>query len=829
MYKKIYDTLIFKYPFLFLIVASLFVGYLSYNAKNMQIDASAETLLLEDDEDLKFFRESFKKYENSNFLIVTFSPKRNLLDDETLELIKKISDDFIKVKNIAKVDSILTVPLLQSPIRPISDLVAGVDSLSSKEFDKSLVEKEFLNSPLYKNALVSSDFKTTALILHLKDDKKYFDFIEKREKLLNKQNIEDLSKDEKNELEKNSLEFKEYRELSREKDSKNIEEIRAIIKNYEGEAKIFLGGVSMIASDAVHFVKNDLMIYGVSLIFIFIFVLYYIFKSIRWVFVILFICFISILSTAGILGIFNWEVTVISSNFVALQLIITMSMVVHLVERYKELYFKYKNASQYKLTINTVLSKLIPSFFAIITTVVGFSSLVLSNIEPVINLGLMMSVGILVSLVLTFIYFPIFLILIGKKTEIDKKRKPLSFIPKLPNIIINRGKTIVFVAILTTIFSIVGSSKIFVENSFINYFKSNTEIYKGMKVIDENLGGTTPLDVIIKFKEDKNIKQSNSSSDFDDFENEFVLKNDDKQYWFSQDKMELITKIHDYLDNIPEVGKVQSLATLLKIGKTLNDNKELDGITLALIYNQLPEDYKKLILSPFVNIEASEARINMRIIDSNDELRRNELIKKINSDLNEIITNKDTSFRLTNLMILYNNMLQSLFESQISTAGASIIVLGIMFLILFRNIKMVAIALITNLIPISLVFGIMGWLFIPLDIMTITIAAIALGIAVDDTIHFMHRFDFEYKQSHGNYEIAITKAINTVGHPMYHTTIIVVIGFSILMLSNLVPTIYFGFLTAVVMISVLIANLLLLPRLLVIFKPFKTKKGEKSL
>ena len=823
MYKKIYDTLIFKYPFLFLIVSSLFVGYLSYNAKDVQIDASAETLLLEDDEDLKFFRESFKKYENSNFLIVTFSPNKNLLDDETLNTIKNISNDFEKVENIAKVDSILTVPLLQSPIRPISDLVAGVDSLSTKEFDKSLVENEFLNSPLYKNALVSSDFKTTALILHLKNDEKYFEFITKRENLLQKQNIKDLSENEKEELEKNNLEFKEYRESSRVKDSKNIEDIRNIIKNYEGDAKIFLGGVSMIANDAVHFVKNDLLIYGISLIFIFIFVLYYIFRSFRWVFIVLFICFISILSTSGILGIFSWEVTVISSNFVALQLIITMSMVVHLVERYKELYFKYKNASQYKLTINTVLSKLIPSFFAIITTVVGFSSLVLSNIEPVINLGLMMSVGILVSLVLTFIYFPIFLILIGKRNEVEKKEKITSFIPKLPNIIINRGKIIITLAILTTIFSIVGSSKIFVENSFINYFKSNTEIYKGMKVIDENLGGTTPLDVIIKFKEDKNIVKIEENSDFDNFENEFILKNDDKQYWFSQDKMELITKIHDYLDNIPEVGKVQSLATLLKIGKTLNDNKDLDGITLALIYNQLPEDYKKLILSPFVNIEANEARISMRIIDSNDELRRNELIKKINRDLEDIITNKDTTFRLTNLMILYNNMLQSLFESQISTAGASIFVLGIMFLILFKNIKMALIALITNLIPISLVFGIMGWLKIPLDIMTITIAAIALGIAVDDTIHFMHRFDFEYKQSHGNYKVSINKAINTVGHPMYHTTIIVVIGFSILMLSNLVPTIYFGLLTAVVMISVLIANLILLPRLIFIFKPFKTK------
>src|SRR5574344_1461957 len=434
MYKKIYDTLIFKYPFLFLIVATIFVSYLSYNAKDVQIDASAETLLLEDDEDLKFFRDSFKKYENSNFLIVTFSPKKNLLDDETLNTIKNISNDF------AKVDSILTVPLLQSPIRPISDLVAGVDSLSTKEFDKSLVENEFLNSPLYKNALVSADFKTTALILHLKDDKKYFEFIEKRENLLKKQDVQALTKEDIEELERNNLEFKEYRETSRVKDSKNIEDIRNIIKIYKGESMIFLVGVSMIANDAVHFVKNDLLIYGVSLIFIFIFVLYYIFRSFRWVFIVLFICFISILSTSGILGIFSWEVTVISSNFVALQLIITMSMVVHLVERYKELYFKYKNASQYKLTINTVLSKLIPSFFAIITTVVGFSSLVLSNIEPVINLGLMMSVGILVSLVLTFIYFPIFLILIGKREEVEKKENIRYFIPKLQTILIQIPK-----------------------------------------------------------------------------------------------------------------------------------------------------------------------------------------------------------------------------------------------------------------------------------------------------------------------------------------------------------------------------------------------------
>lgn len=624
MVKKIYDTFIFRYPFLVLLLVASFICTLGYYSTKVQIDASAETLLLEDDEDLKFFREVYKKYENSNFLIVTFSPKEYLLSEKSLEVIKNISDDFSKVENITKVDSILTVPLLQSPIRPISDLVAGVDNMQTGDFDKELVRNEFLTSPLYKNALVSDDFKTTAIILNLKENTEYFDFLDKRNILLEKQKNGSITKIEEKELEKTIIEFKKYRDILRYSDKKNIEEIREIIKNYEDEANIFLGGVNMIASDAIGFVKNDLLIYGLSLIIIFIFILWYIFRRIRWVFIPILICFISIISTGGVLGFFDWEVTVISSNFVALQLIITMSIVIHLIERYRELFFKYKKANQYKLVINTVLSKLMPCFLAIITTVVGFGSLVLSNIEPVINLGLMMSLGIIISLIISFILFPIILILIGKKDEFDKSDRKFSFINKCSKIVENNGKTIIVVSVITVIFSVFGASKLFVENSFINYFKKSTEIYQGMIVIDENLGGTTPLDVIIKFKDDeiKQITVTKENDDFDDFENEFVLSKDDKQYWFSQDKMQTIMAIHDYLETIPEIGKVQSLATLLKIGKTLNHNQDLDGITLALIYNQLPEEYKQLILSPYVNIDANEARITMRVIDSNPNLRR---------------------------------------------------------------------------------------------------------------------------------------------------------------------------------------------------------------
>jgi len=830
MIKKIYDTFIFKYPFLVLVLVSLFIAMLGHYSTKMQIDASAQTLLLEDDEDLKFFREVYQRYDSSNFLIVTFSPKNALLlSDKSLETIKNISSEFEKVENISSVVSILTVPLLQSPVRPISDLIAGVNNMQSKEFDKELVENEFLTSPLYKNALVSADFKTTAILLNIKENIEYFEFLDKRKYFLEKQKDGTISKEEEKELKNITLAFKKFRDKLREDDTKNIEKIRDIIKNYNSEANIFLGGVNMIATDVVGFVKNDLLIYGLSLIIIFIFILWYIFKRARWVFIPLLICFISIISSCGVLGFFDWEVTVISSNFIALQLIITMSIVIHLIERYRELFFKYKRANQYKLVINTVLSKLMPCSLAIITTVVGFASLVLSNIEPVINLGLMMSLGIIISLIISFILFPIILMLIGKKNEFDKSNRKFSFINKCSKIVENNGKAIIVISAITVIFSLIGASKLFVENSFINYFKKSTEIYKGMIAIDENLGGTTPLDVIIKFKDDE-IKEdvtNTDSNDFDDFESEFVLNKDDKQYWFTQDKMQTIMNVHNYLESIHEIGKVQSLATLLKVGKILNNNQDLDGITLALIYNQLPNEYKQLLLAPYINIDANEARVTMRVIDSNPHLRRDDLLKKINSDLKNIITNEDTTYRLTNLMVLYNNMLQSLFQSQASTFGASLFVLSLMFFLIFRISKVVFIAIVSNIIPISLVFGIMGWLGIPLDIMTITIAAIALGIAVDDTIHFIHRFEVEYKFDH-NYMNAIKRAHEGIGHAMYYTTIIIVIGFSILMLSNLIPTIYFGLLTGVVMISVLIADLLLLPKMLLMLKPYDKKEKNNE-
>lgn len=824
MIKKFYTNILFKNPKKILFLVFLSIAFLGFYATKLEIDASAETLLLDDDKDLAFAREVSKNYKSEDILVITFTPKdKDLLSNNNLKTIKDLSEDILKLNKTQSIISILNVPLFQSPTAQLQKLVEEVKTLeNSKDINKALVKNEFLTSAIYKNSLVSNDFETTAIIINLKRNEQFFTLVEKRNDLLSKKREKNISKDELKELEKVTLEFKEYRDKQRILEHNYIKNIRVILKKYKNEGVLFLGGVNMIATDIISFVKSDLVIYGSTLILLLIGILWVIFRQIRWVALSVLICSLSVIATSGMLGFFNWEVTVISSNFISLQLIITISIVLHLIVRYRELTITYKNSSHSKIILNTMLSKLNPSFFAIITTIAGFGSLLLSNIQPVINLGWMMSTGIAISLIIAFIVFPTILILLNKVLPYKTFENNLHFIDYAIKIVTSKGNTILIGSIILIAFALTGSSKLLVENSFISYFKKDTEIYKSMKVIDQKLGGTTPLDIIINFNETKkeeNSKKTSSDDILASFEDEFNQTENNEQYWFTEHRMNMIIKVHDYLESIPQVGKVQSLATMLKVGKILNNNEELDSFKLALLYNKLPNEYKAIVLDPYINIQKDQARITLRIIDSDDNLRRDELLKKINYDLKNVINDNSVEYRLSNLMVLYNNMLQSLFDSQVKTLGFVILTLFIMFIILFRSLMLATIAILANIVPISIIFGIMGWLEIPLDIMTITIAAISIGIGVDDTIHYIHRFKTEFKKDH-NYIEAMKRSHKTIGFAMVYTSVAVMVGFSILVLSNLIPTIYFGLLTVIVMATILLSAILLLPRLIILFEPF---------
>jgi predicted RND superfamily exporter protein len=803
----------------------IFIIAMVFGALKLEIDASAETLLLEGDKDLEFSREISKQFDTSSILIITYSVKDDLLSDTNIQNIKTLTKEIQTLEIVESVDSIVNVPLLQSPPKELKELIKNIPTLESPDMNKTLIKQEFLQSAIYKQSLVSADFKTTALSVNLKRDEKYFDLIKNRDNYKKLKTTRKLTALEVKSLKKAEFELKKYRDILREFNHNSIIKVREILKNFSDKnshIKLHLGGVDMIADDMVEYVKHDLKTFGFVIVTLLIFILYTLLREMSWVVIALFICASSLVITSGFLGIFGWEITVVSSNFISLQLIMNMSLVVHLIVKYKELHAKNRDDTQEKLVIDTAISMSKPSFFVVITTIAGFSSLVFSNILPVINFGWMMSIGIVVSLLITYILFPIVLMFFCKSDIKDDVKNRVPFTTKVANVAYNYKKTILAMTLLVVFFSLSGAMKLRVENSFIDYFKKDTEIYQGMAVIDQKLGGTSPLDIIITFKEDTQDIESidvieDDSDELDEFEDEFEESEDDKEkYWFTQAKMQKITQVHNYLDSLEPIGKVLSLATVGKVVKILNDGEEADSLTLALLNKELPQEYKKIILSPYMDIENNRVRISTRVIDSMPNLQRDKLIKKIDNDLTQMLNPKYEEHRISNILVMYNNMLQSLFESQIKTIGIVVLILFAMFLMLFRSLKIAIIAITANIIPVGVIFGFMGWMNIPLDMMTITIAAISIGIAVDNTIHYIYRFKLEHKSS-GDTEISMFNSHASIGTAMFYTSTIIMIGFSILVLSNFIPTIYFGLLTMLAMFMAIVADLLLLPVLLLIF------------
>ena len=791
------------------LVLSVVFGYLS---TKLSIDASAETLLLEHDPDLKAYRQIAKRYDSPGLLVVAFTPKDDLFSPKNLELIKNLSDELAKNDMVSSVISILNVPLLNSVKGGVTGILDHTPTLSDKDINISKAKLEFAKSPIYSGNLISKDLKTTAIALNLKQDEKFNELLNERNLLSQKESNGTITQAEKEKFKALLAEFKAYRDELRKSDHKNLEAIKAAIAKFNANDELFLGGANMIADDMIGFIKSDLLVYGLSVLALLSFSLWLFFRQVRWIVLPMFICAVSAIFTTGIFGMFGWEVTVISSNYIALQLIITISTVIHLVVSYREFYARHPKYSQNQLIYLTLRDKFSPSFWAIFTTVIGFSSLMSADIKPVIMLGIMMSAGISVSLVLAFLLFGAINVNLKKLAPVRTFENSFKFTKYCANLALNSRKIIYAVCVLVVCFGVYGISKIKVENSFIGYFKESTQIRQGMQVIDTKLGGTIPVDVIVKFKESE--PKQEKTDEKDDFESEFENDAKSAKYWFNSYHTRVAEKIHDYLKEQNFVGNVSSLATLIKAIKELN-NGVSDDFLLAAMYEKLPLEYKKILLSPYVSVENDELRFSLRIVDSDPKLRRNLFLKELREGLLELTKNDSVSIEVVGMMVLYNNMLQNLLSSQVDTFGLTVAILFVIFCFVFRSIKLATIAIVSNLIPLCTLFGVMGFFGIPLDVMSITIAAISIGIGVDDIIHYIHRFKEELLTK--DVFESIKAAHASIGYAMYYTSFTIFLGFSVMITSNFIPTIYFGLLTDLVMVFMLLGALIILPSLIVSF------------
>ncbi len=795
MISQLYQNNILKKPKLvifFLIFALLSIGY---NSKDFRLDASSETLLIEGDPDLKYLQEISKRYGSKDFLILTYTPNESMISNTSINNLLSLKYKIQSLDWVHSVITLLDIPLLDNSEAPLQERLQNFKTLKDDDVNKDRGFKEIISSPVFRNFVISEDGKTSGIIVYLKK--------------------KEILKDIKN---KSQKEIQHYKDQIKKENHENILEIRDVIESYENIGKIHLGGIPMIADDMMTFIKSDIIVFGIGVFLFIVCTLWLVFRKIIWIIVPISSCFFSVVIMMGMLGILGWKVTVISSNFIALMLILTMAMNIHMSTRFLQLKETYPEKKIFDLINLTTKKMFWPILYTVLTTVIAFLSLIFSEIKPIIDFGWMMTLGLFTSFVITFTLLPTLLNFVPKENIFFNEYKDSKITSFLSLISQKNSKSIFTVTILTILLSLIGISKLEVENSFINYFSKKTEIYKGMKLIDEKLGGTTPLEVILKFPK-KNIKNEDEDDEFEDWDNE-QDDQDKEKYWFTKDKVDKIALVHNYLDSLPQVGKVLSFSSIIDVATILNNNKPLGTLEMGVLYSKIPKNIKTEIIDPYISIKDNEARINLRIIDSQENLRRNDLIKKINYDLENKLGLNKNEYKLGGVLILFNNLLQSLFKSQILTLGLVMLGIFLMFLILFKNLKLSLVGVVPNFIAAFFILGIIGLLEIPLDMMTITIAAITIGIAVDNSIHYIYRFKEEFKNIN-DYNKTIKVCHSTVGKAILNTSITIVFGFSILVLSKFIPTIYFGIFTGIAMLLAMISVLTLLPALLLLIKPFQ--------
>ena len=813
-----YRRWVVEKPLVSLMMVLLVVGFFSSHISSFKLDASAESLVLENDNSLQYYRTISKSYGSDDFLIITYAPFKDLMSDTVIEDLRLLSNELTKLERVHSIDSILNVPLLNSPRVEISKLDTDIRTLETLGVDREMARKEFLESPIYKNLLISPDGKITIIRINFKRDEKYFSLMYRRNDLRDKKNGSGLDKKEKVIFVKAQQEFSDYHAQVLEDEEKLIKNVRNIMNQHRDNAEMFLGGVPMITSDMIGFIKHDLKTFGLGVLVFLIFMLSLFFKKFRWVALPISCCIITVLMMVGFLGFMDWRVTVISSNFVSILLIINMSLTIHLIVRYQDINNSNPGLSQKELVWQTVRLMAQPCFYTAITTIVAFTSLIISGIRPVIDFGWIMTIGIALAFGLNFVFFPAILMLLEPESPGSSKDSTRNFTLAIARFANRNRKAILYGSVLLALISIAGVAKLEVENRFIDHFKSNTEIYQGMEVIDKQLGGTTPLDIIIN--PDQKYFDYLKEAEQEVFDDPFAEASEEvkNNYWFNSNMLDRVEKIHDYLESLPEVGKVQSISTLIKVFTQLDNGRKPDDYDLALIRKLMPNNVKDSLVNPYLSQDANQVHINMRLIESDPSLRRSQLIKKIRTHLVQKLKFNPDTIHFTGMVVLYNNMLQSLYRSQILTIGMVFLSIMLMFMILFKSVPMALIGIVPNLLAAGTVLSLMGWIGIPLDMMTITIAAITVGIAVDDTIHYIHRFETEFKLDQ-NYLASMERCHGSIGKAIYYTSVTITLGFSILSLSEFMPTIYFGLLTGVAMVVALIGALTLLPLLIVLFRP----------
>ena len=756
---SIFFNFLYNFRRLSLLSILLVVALLSFGIKNFKFDASSDTLVLENDTLFEQYEQTNEKFGESEFLVVAVDNKGSEFNYKFLEKISNLQEKLGALPEVTNALSILDAPLLQQPRVPLLKTDNNIKYFLKDDLNLSSSLDELINSPIFSNLIVNDAGNVFAIQLNLDEEYEF---------------------------------------------GAAVKRIRSTINDWDGVA--YLAGPAMIVEDTINYIKSDVVIFGFVTFIIFSFLLFLFLKDFWATSVVMINSSLVLSSSMGLLGIFDWPISIVSSNFLALLLITSIAVSVHIIVKLQSV----KNTRTNH--IDAISEIIIPCLYTALTTMVGFGALMFSGIKPVIDFGKMMMIGVAVNFIISFVFIPTciffrpFVLARGDRLE----NFLFQFYLKTKSLLPTNPLTLILLALPIFLYL---STNLKVENKFIDYFQKDTEIYKGMSLIDGELGGTSPIDITLTIPEE--------GSDFDEYDLFFSEGSSVPEYWWKKDNMDVLKSIQENLNKLDGVGKVLSIANGIQLAEELNNYNELGDLELIFIKNTLLDsETASELIDSYITSDDREVRIGLRVKDSTDNLSREKLIKNIYKIVDEETANSNYSYQISGLGILYNNLLQSLFSSQIKSLIFVFGAIFFMLLMLFRNILRSFFILLIPAFSVSAILSIMSIMAIPLDIMTITIASISVGMSVDYSIHFAWRYIKEKMKNQKKnatseaFTLSEKNTFELTGKAIFITGFTIILGFLILILSNFNPTILFGILSALAILISMKMTFIVMPRML---------------
>lgn len=756
---SIFFNFLYNFRRLSLLSILLVVALLSFGIKNFKFDASSDTLVLENDTLFEQYEQTNEKFGESEFLVVAVDNKGSEFNYKFLEKISNLQEKLGALPEVTNALSILDAPLLQQPRVPLLKTDNNIKYFLKDDLNLSSSLDELINSPIFSNLIVNDAGNVFAIQLNLDEEYEF---------------------------------------------GAAVKRIRSTINDWDGVA--YLAGPAMIVEDTINYIKSDVVIFGFVTFIIFSFLLFLFLKDFWATSVVMINSSLVLSSSMGLLGIFDWPISIVSSNFLALLLITSIAVSVHIIVKLQSV----KNTRTNH--IDAISEIIIPCLYTALTTMVGFGALMFSGIKPVIDFGKMMMIGVAVNFIISFVFIPTciffrpFVLARGDRLE----NFLFQFYLKTKSLLPTNPLTLILLALPIFLYL---STNLKVENKFIDYFQKDTEIYKGMSLIDGELGGTSPIDITLTIPEE--------GSDFDEYDLFFSEGSSVPEYWWKKDNMDVLKSIQENLNKLDGVGKVLSIANGIQLAEELNNYNELGDLELIFIKNTLLDsETASELIDSYITSDDREVRIGLRVKDSTDNLSREKLIKNIYKIVDEETANSNYSYQISGLGILYNNLLQSLFSSQIKSLIFVFGAIFFMLLMLFRNILRSFFILLIPAFSVSAILSIMSIMAIPLDIMTITIASISVGMSVDYSIHFAWRYIKEKMKNQKKnatseaFSLSEKNTFELTGKAIFITGFTIILGFLILILSNFNPTILFGILSALAILISMKMTFIVMPRML---------------